>query len=193
MNYVTEPEQRRKIMEHLGTLTIETERLILRKVVVADAKDLCELLNDEKVQDFLAGIPENYTVKMAIDYINNKLSKNYLKKDFYDWGIEDKNTHKLIGRIGVYKFDEFRRMADLVWYLNPIARGKGFMTEAGKSVIEFLQNIGFERIEAFANVENIASIKVMEKLGMQYEGTLKKYDCRRDDTLYDAKMYSIIK
>ena len=180
-------------MKHQGTKTIETERLILRRIEVRDAEDLCNLLNDEKVQEFLAGIPENYTVEMAVDYIGNKLSKNYLKEDFYDWGIEDKKSHKLIGRICVYKFDDYRRMADLVWYIIPDVRGKGFMTEAGKSVVEFLQNIGFERIEAFANIENIASIKVMEKIGMQYEGTLRNYDCRRDDSLYDAKMYSITK
>lgn len=180
-------------MEHLGTQIIETERLILRKVELKDAEALSELLNDEKIQDFLAGIPENYTVEMAKDYIGNKMSKEYLNKDFYDWGIEDKQTQKLIGRICVYKLDDERRMADLVWYISPAVRGKGFMTEAGKAVVGFLQNIGFERIEAFANVENIASIKVMEKIGMQYEGTLRKYDCRRDDSLYDAKMYSIIK
>ena len=84
-------------------------------------------------------------------------------------------------------------MANLVWYIIPTVRGKGYMTEAGKAVVKFLHNTGFDRIEAFADVENIASIKVMEKIGMQYEGTLRKYDCRRDDTLYDAKMYSIIK
>ena len=165
----------------------------LRKLELKDAQELCELLNDEKVQEFLAGIPENYTIDMAIDYISNKMSKNYNKKDFYDWGIEDKQTQKLIGRICVYKFDDYRRMADLVWYIMPTARGRGFMTEAGKAVVEFLQIVGFERIEAFANVENLASIKVMEKIGMQYEGTLRKYDCRRDDSLYDAKMYAIIK
>ena len=67
------------------------------------------------------------------------------------------------------------------------------MTEAGKAIVKFLQDVGFERIEAFANVENIASIKVMEKIGMQFEGILRKYYCRRDDSLYDAKMYSVIK
>ena len=180
-------------MEHLGTQKIVTERLILRKIELEDAEELCNLLNDEKVQEFLAGIPENYTIKMALDYISDTLSKSYLKKDFYDWGIEDKQTHKLIGRICVYKFDDYRRMADLVWYIIPAVRGRGFITEAGKAVVEFLQNLGFERIEAFANVENIASIKVMEKIGMQYEGTLRKYDCRRDGSLYDAKLYCIIK
>lgn len=180
-------------MEHSGTQTIETERLILRKIELKDAEDLCELFNDEKVQEFLVGIPENYTVEMATDYIGNKMSKRYLKSDFYDWGIEDKNTQKLVGRICVYRLDDERRMADLVWYITPAVRGKGYMTEAGKAVVEFLQSIGFERIEAFADVENIASIRVMEKIGMQFEGILRKYDCRRDDSLYDAKMYSIIK
>jgi ribosomal-protein-alanine N-acetyltransferase len=180
-------------MKHLGTQMIETDRLILRQIEVGDAQNLSNLLNDEKVQEFLAGIPANYTEEMAIDYIANKLSKNYLKKDFYDWGIVDKETNSLIGRICIYKLDDDRRMADLVWYIMPTTRGKGYTTEAGKAVVNFLQNIGFERIEAFANVENKASIRVMEKLGMEYEGTLRKYDCRRDDSLYDAKMYSIVK
>ena len=180
-------------MKHLGTQTIETDRLILRQIKVGDAKNLSNLLNDEKVQEFLAGIPESYTIEMAKDYIGNKMAKNYLKKDFYDWGIEDKSTHKFIGRISVYKFDNDRRMADLVWYIMPTVRGKGFMTEAGKAVVKFLQDVGFERIEAFADVKNVASMRVMEKLGMEYEGTLRKYDCRRDDSLYDVKMYSIVK
>ncbi len=180
-------------MEHLGTQKIETNRLILRKIEIKDSQDLCELLKDEKVQKFLAGIPENYTLKMAENYICNILSNSYMKKDYYDWGIEDIKTHKLIGRISVYKLDDYRRMANLVWYIIPNVRCNGFMIEAGTSVVKFLQNIGFERIEAFANVENVASIKVMEKIGMQYEGILRKYDCRRDGSLYDAKMYSIIK
>lgn len=180
-------------MEHLGTQTIETERLILRKVKLNDAQDFCELMNDEKVQKYLGGIPANYTFDMAVDYIGNKMSDNYTKSDNYDWGIEDKSTHKLIGRITVYKLDHYKRMADLIWYISSSVRGKGYMTEAGKAVVKFLQNIGFERIEAFADVNNMASMRVMEKLGMEYEGTLRKYDCRRDDSLYDVKMYSIVK
>lgn len=180
-------------MEHIGTQTIETERLILRKVKLDDAQDFCELLNDEQVQKYLSGIPENYTFDMAVDYIGNKMAENYTKSDCYDWGIEDKSTHKIVGRITVYKLDHYRRMADLIWYISSDVRGKGYMPEAGKAVVKFLQNIGFERIEAFADASNTASMRVMEKLGMEYEGTLRKYDCRRDDSLYDVKMYSIIK
>ncbi len=180
-------------MRHTGTQTIETERLILRKINLNDAQSLYELLIDEAVTEYLAGIPDNYTYEMAVDYIGGKLNKRYNEQNFYDWGIEEQATHKFIGRICVYKQDEDRRMADLVWYISPTRRGKGYMTEAAKAVIKHLQEVGFERIEAFADVKNKASIGVMKKVGMQYEGTLKKYDLRRDDTLYDAEMWAIVK
>ncbi len=180
-------------MRHLGTIKIKTERLILRKITLADAQAFYEILTDKAVLEYLAGIPEYTGVEMTVDYISNKLSKKYENPDFYDWGIEEKSTHKFIGRICVYKQEDDRRMANLVWYISPSTRGKGYMTEAAKAVINKLQEIGFERIEAFANVDNISSHRVMEKAGMQYEGTLRSYDLRRDDTLYDAKMYSIIK
>lgn len=130
---------------------------------------------------------------MAVDYIGGKLLKKYNDQNFYDWGIEESSTHKFIGRITVYKQDEERRMADLIWYISPLTRGKGYMTEAAEAVIKKLQDVGFERIEAFANIKNKASLGIMKKIGMQYEGTLKKYDLRRDNTLYDAEMWTITK
>ena len=180
-------------MNNLGTQILQSERLELKKITLDNAQDLYELLSDEKVQVFLAGIPPYTGVEMAIDYIGNVLEKKYMEDDFYDWGIFEKGKDKLIGRITVYKQDQYRRMADLVWYMRKDCRGKGYMTEAAKMVVKFLQEIGFERIEAFANVENIASQTVMEKAGFQFEGVLRKYDLRRDGSLYDAKMYSIIK
>lgn len=179
-------------MNHCGTTTIETQRLILRPITLDDAQDLYELLSDEKVLKYLTGIPKYTGVDMAISYIGDKLSEKYSKNDYYDWGIEEKSTGKMIGRITVYRLDDFRRMADLIWYLSSTAHGKGYMTEAAQSIVSHLQSIGFERIEAFADVENQASMRVMQKIGMQYEGTLRKYDCRRDESLYDAAMYSIV-
>ena len=180
-------------MEHIGTQTIETDRLILRKIELKDTNDFVELLTDEKVLQYLGGIPSGYTLEMAESYIGNKLQEKYKNLDFYDWGIVEKKSNKLIGRITVYKLDDDKRMADLIWYLNSHFRQNGYITEAGNAVVQLLQNIGFERIEAFADVNNVASTRVMEKLGMEFEGILRKYDARRDGTLYDVKMYSIIK
>lgn len=179
-------------INNTGTIEIETERLILRPVKLEDAQDLYQLVIDKDVLEFLAGLPQYTGVEMAIDYIENKLTKKYSNKSFYDWAICLKSENKMIGRVCVYKQDEERRMADLVWMLNANYRNKGYITEGVKAVINHLFHIGFERIEAFANVVNKASIKVMEKVGMKYEGTLRKYDCRRDDSLYDAEMWAII-
>jgi len=130
---------------------------------------------------------------MAVDYITNILAPDYEKLDFYDWGFIDKKTNKMIGRVSVYRQDEDRRMADLVWFINGEFSGNGYTTEAVQSVVDYLIDEGFERIEAFAHEENYPSLRIMEKVGMQYEGTLRKYDTLRDGTLYNAKMYSLIK
>ncbi len=180
-------------IRHTGTIEINTERLVLRPILLFDAQELYSLVTDKEVIKYLAGIPEYSGIEMAVDYIQNKLAKKYQNKDFYDWAVVLKKENKMIGRISVYKQDNYRRMADLVWYLNPNYRNKGYISESVKAIIKHLFEIGFERIEAFANVENKASIKVMEKIGMQYEGTLRKYDCRRDDSLYDAEMWAITK
>ena len=180
-------------IRHTGTIEIETDRLLLRPILLSDAQSLYEIVSDKDVLNYLAGLPEYTGVEMAVDYISGKLEKKYKNKDFYDWAVVLKSENKMIGRISVYKQDDYRRMADLVWQLNANYRNKGYISEGVKAVINHLFEIGFERIEAFADVENKASTKVMAKVGMQYEGTLRRYDCRRDDSLYDAEMWSIIK
>lgn len=180
-------------IRHTGTVEIETDRLLLRAILLSDAQSLYELVSDEEVLKYLSGIPVYTGKEMAVDYIKNKLTKKYQNADFYDWAVVLKSENKMIGRISVYKQDDYRRMADLVWQLNANYRNKGYISEGVKAVINHLFEIGFERIEAFADIENKASTKVMAKVGMQYEGTLRKYDCRRDDSLYDAEMWSIIK
>lgn len=180
-------------IRHTGTIEIETDRLLLRPILLSDAQSLYEIVSDKDVLNYLAGLPEYTGVEMAVDYISGKLEKKYKNKDFYDWAVVLKSENKMIGRISVYKQDDYRRMADLVWQLNANYRNKGYISEGVKAVINHLFDIGFKRIEAFADVVNKASTKVMAKVGMQYEGTLRKYDCRRDDSLYDAEMWSIIK
>ena len=83
-------------------------------------------------------------------------------------------------------------MLDLVWYLRKESRGKGYITEAVIEIVKFLQGVGYKRIEAFADIKNTASKRVMEKCGFSFEGTLRKYDLNRDGNLYDADMFSII-
>ncbi len=130
---------------------------------MTDAKSLYKILIDKDVIKYLSDIPEYTGPEMAVDYITNKLNKKYKEKYFYDWAVAIKSDNKMIGRISVYRQDDERCMADLVWFLDARYRRHGYMSEAVKAVITHLQNVGLERIEAFADVENKASISVMKK------------------------------
>ncbi len=102
-------------IRHTGTIEIETDRLLLRPILLSDAQSLYEIVSDKDVLNYLAGLPEYTGVEMAVDYISGKLEKKYKNKDFYDWAVVLKSENKMIGRISVYKQDDYRRMADLVW------------------------------------------------------------------------------
>ena len=96
-------------IRHTGTIEIETDRLLLRPILLSDAQSLYEIVSDKDVLKYLAGLPEYTGVEMAVDYISGKLEKKYQNKDFYDWAVVLKSENKMIGRISVYKQDDYRR------------------------------------------------------------------------------------
>ena len=67
------------------------------------------------------------------------------------------------------------------------------MPEAAKAVLEHLFSEGFKRIEAWHNVANPKSGRVMQKIGMTHEGTLKSYDMDNQGVLRDMELYAIVK
>ena len=96
-----------------------------------------------------------------------------MNKDFYDWGIYlDKD---LIGRITVYKQDEDKRMADLVWYLNANYRGKGYGNILFKEILKkYKEDFGYKKITLFPHKANQATIKIMLKNGGKIIGDFKE-------------------
>ena len=74
-------------IRHTGTVEIETDRLLLRAILLSDAQSLYELVSDEEVLKYLSGIPVYTGKEMAVDYIKNKLTKKYQNADFYDWAV----------------------------------------------------------------------------------------------------------
>lgn len=111
--------------------------------------------------------------------------------DRWLWAIEPLDLHRICGTIELRTQDAANRAADMGWGLDAAQQGKGYMTEAAALVLRFaLGEAGFERVWAVAAVENEASWRVMERIGMRREGTLRRHaDVRgvwRDDHLYAA-------
>lgn len=152
--------------------TLETDRLILRKIKPCDIDDMYEYSSDEKVTKYLTWTPHENKNKTK-KYVSF-LQSLYRSGKFYDWGIILKNENKFIGTCGFSEIDAQNNTAQVGYVLNSSYWGRQIAPEALKRVLRFGFDImRFERIEARHIDGNINSGRVMRKCGMQFEGTLR--------------------
>ena len=147
--------------------TLYTERLTLRKMKVSDADDMFEYASLPQTTRYLTWRPHRsreYT-KEYLEYLGTR----YASGDFYDWAII--LDGKMIGTCGFTRFDPQNDSAEIGYVLNPAYHGREIAAEAAREVIRFgFEELGLHRIEAKYMVGNAASRRVMEKLGMTFEG-----------------------
>ena len=178
-------------MKHAGTKTIETTRLILRKLELGDADMMFRnWASDDKVTLFL-----RWNAHKTIDETRNMIQQwvnSYQEESTYYWGIYLKDG-EMIGSVGVTITSEYDFKGELGYKIGSRWWNQGYSSEAARAVIDYMFcNTDIERIDAFCSVENPASGKVMEKSGMQYEGHLRHYYKTRDG-FHDCSLYGIIR
>ena len=163
----------------------------IRKWKLSDAKDLAVALSNRKIQDNLRdGLPYPYTEQDGADYISSMLSAN--ENDTFAFAITVDN--KVVGSIGVFRQENIHRQtAELGYYVAEEYWGKGIMTEAVKQICKYtFDKSDIIRIYAEPFAYNIASCRVLEKAGFQYEGTLRSNAVKNGKDI-DMKMYSLLK
>ncbi len=179
------------MLNHKGTITLETERLFLRRFEVKDIEDaFYNWCKDEEVTKYLSWPPHSNT-EVTKNIIESWIN-NYESLEYYNWAIELKETSRAIGSIGVVDLSNQHRRCEIGYCIGKEFWGKGIMTEALKAVISFaVEEIGIVRVQAMHNSQNVASGKVMLKAGMKYEGRLYSFHIGKDGLPYDCDMYSI--
>lgn len=180
------------MIKHLGTKQLDTKKLTLRQFNINDAEDMfINWANDPEVTKYLSWLPHG-SLEVTKDILNSWIN-NYHNLEFYNWAISLRNINRVIGSISVVKFFNQNLTCEIGYCISKSYWNKGITTEALKAVIIFLlKEVGVIRIEAFHNVNNIASGKVMLKAGMIFEGRLRKYHLNREGILEDINMYSVI-
>ena len=179
-------------MKHLGTKRIETERLILRPFRLNDAPAMYEnWARDPEVTKYLTWQP--YSGVETADEILSIWTKEYEKKDFYQWAIELKKLGQPIGSISVVEMKEKAKVAHIGYALGRNWWRQGIMSEALKAVMDFLfDEVGFNRLESRHDPNNPNSGKVMVKCGMKYECTMRQSDWNNQG-ICDASWYALLK
>lgn len=115
------------------------------------------------------------TIKDCENFIKEYAFTNYAKNIPEPFGIVLKsNQEKVIGTIGCFWVSKPHKSMEIGYVIGEEHWGKGITAEAGAAVLNIVfKEFKLNRIQARAKSENKASARVMEKLGMKYEGTLR--------------------
>ena len=148
---------------------LQTERLTLRKLTPRDAQDMFDYAHRADVTRYLTWSPHP-DVRYSREYLEY-LQGRYAGGMYYDWGVIDRSTGKMIGTCGFTSFNCTHDKAEIGYVLHPDYWGKGLAAEAVKKILDFgFEKLRLHRIEAKFMKENARSFRVMEKVGMTFEG-----------------------
>ena len=168
---------------------IETERLILRPINEKDLVDIAELINNKKISDVTRLIPHPYVIDDAKEWY--KKQKDECQNNAAAiFAITLKDSDKMIGAIGL-QINQNDENAELGYWLGEPYWDVGYMTEAAKAVLDFgFKKLKLHRIFAHHMKINDASGKVLQKIGMRYEGSSKEH-IKKNGIFQDLENYGI--
>lgn len=159
--------------------TLRTERLTLRPFELGDAADVERLAGMKEIADTTLTIPHPYPPGAAAEWIEKHRSA-WEKSTEITFAITETSSGDLVGVISLVISSEHRR-AELGYWIAVGNWGRGYATEASEAVLDFgFDVLGLHRIDSRHFLRNPASGRVMQKLGMQYEGTQRDWAIRWD-------------
>lgn len=180
-------------MNHLGTLTLKTDRLTLRPFSLEDAPAMYKnWANDPKVTRFLTWQPHE-NAEATRNLLAGWISQ-YGQPNTYNWCIVPEDMQEPVGNISVVRMMDDIESAEIGYCLGPAYWNRGIMSEAFAAVIEFLfDRVGVNRICARHSVSNPASGMVMQKCGLQKEGLCRQSFRSSDGQLHDMALYALLR
>lgn len=179
-------------MEHKGTQTLETERLILRRFEPNDAKAMfANWASDSEVTKYLTWKTHESVEDSAA--IIKAWAGGYSDKRFYQWAIVPKDLNEPIGSISAVDVDDSTEKVHIGYCIGRKWWRQGITSEAFRAVIGFFfDEVGVNRVESRHDPDNPNSGKVMQKCGLKYEGTLRSAD-RSNQGLCDVSYYGLLR
>lgn len=178
-------------INHIGTVDLESERLIYRRTTMSDIDEFFFIQLNPNLRKYLG------MSKLGNNLIKNRKyfdENNYNNKDYYRWTIVKKEDNKILGCIYLNIHDEKAKTAGIDYWIREDEWGCGYITEASNKILEFaFDTLDLNRIESCGAKDNPGTWKVMEKIGLKYEGERPNGAFYYYGGLTDLVMYGITK
>lgn len=172
--------------------SLVTERLLLRELQIGDAAAIAAGAGDRRVARFLIQVPSPYPVALARRWLAARV-------DWWEQGrgvtlaiARRTHPHICLGTVSLRRYSRDHR-AELGYWLAASAWGSGIATEACSAAVGFgFRELNLARIYAQVLADNLASQRVLDKLGMVTEGVKRKH-VKKGDRLCDVIMYGLLR
>ncbi len=176
-------------IKHIGTNPLESERLFYRRTTKEDIEEFFYIQLNPNLRKYLG------TTKIGNNPVKNLKyfdESKYNELNFYRWTIVKKEDNKLLGTIYLNIHDEKAKIAGIDYWIREDEWGNGYVTEASKTILNFAFNeLKLNRIESCGAKRNPGTWKVMEKIGLKYEGTRKNAMFYYYGGIQDLVMYGL--
>jgi ribosomal-protein-alanine N-acetyltransferase len=171
--------------------TLETERLILREFEEDDLQAVQEYASDSEVVRYMEWGPN--TEKDTREFLQRAFDQRQKRpRSEYGLAVILKSENQLVGGGGIYIANPDHKEAELGYCFNRRFWGQGYATEAARAFVAFgFAELGLHRIYATCDPANVASARVMEKIGMQREGHLRGHRWMKG-RWRDSYLYAIL-
>lgn len=151
--------------------TIQTDRLLLRPFRLSDGPDVQRLAGDYAIADTTLNMPHPYEDGVAEDWIATH-PEHFASGDSATFAITLRETDDLVGAISLM-IDQRHHRAELGYWVGVPHWNRGYTTEAARAILAYgFGTLGLNRIHAIHFTRNPASGRVMQNIGMLYEGRL---------------------
>jgi [ribosomal protein S5]-alanine N-acetyltransferase len=153
-------------------MQLRTQRLVLREFTEHDTEPVLALLNDP---DWLRYIGDKHirTVEDAQRYLHDGPLAMYARRGYGLYRVDRQADGRVLGMCGLIRRDTLPDV-DLGFAFLPFARGQGYAREAGAAILAYgFEKLRLPRIVAITTEDNAASARVLEAIGMRFEGRVQ--------------------
>ena len=169
---------------------LETERLILRRVTLADQEAILEIRSNPIVNRYIDRAPMK-TMEEAMDFIQ-LVMKGLDNNDAMSWFINLKGADRMIGTIDFWKIDKNHHRAEIGYVLHSDYHHQGIMSEAMVAALDYgFKHMKLHSVEANVNPANTASRALLEKHGFAQEAYFRE-NYHYDGKFLDSVIYSLL-